>query len=52
MLKIYERCLFSQLSKNFDAIFSKLQGGFRKVFNVVELLVAYDIEMKGVHGPK
>ena len=31
--KIYERCLFKQMSKFFDKILSKYQCGFRKYFN-------------------
>ena len=31
--KIYERCLYKQMSKFFDKILSKYQGGFRKGFN-------------------
>ena len=31
--KIYERCLFKQMSKLFDKILSKYQCGFRKGFN-------------------
>ena len=31
--KIYERCLYKQMSKFFDKILSKYQFGFRKGFN-------------------
>ena len=32
--EIYERCIYDQMNNYFHRLFSKLQRGFRKVFNV------------------
>ena len=37
--KIYERCLFKQLTKDFEDYFSKYQCGFRKGFSVANCLL-------------
>ena len=37
--KIYERCLYSQISKFFEEKLSDYQFGFRKGFNVQHCLV-------------
>ena len=40
LLKVFERCLYKQISSYFYEIFSKYQCGFRKGFNAQLCLIA------------
>ena len=38
--KVYERCLYHQISKSFESRFSKFQCGFRKGYSAQHCLIA------------